>query len=72
MWLSPPGAAQAGITRKGLSGVLALLKVLVGGVSGAASSWQVSVGGAASSVKYLQGFSLVCWHSIYEKKEIKN
>ena len=48
-------AAQAGVTRKGLSGVLALLLVLVGGVSGAASSWQVSVGGA-SSVKYLQGF----------------
>ena len=40
-----PGAAQAGVTRKGLSGVLALLLVLGGGVSGAASSWQVSVGG---------------------------
>ena len=35
--LSPPGAAQAGITGKGFSGVLALLVVWVGGVSGAAS-----------------------------------
>jgi hypothetical protein len=52
--------------------VLALLEVLVGGVPGAASSWQVSVGGCVKRKILTGGFSLVCWHYIDEKKEIKN